>query len=127
MSSQEMREWVAKAETDYKAATALARHRKDPLPEAVCFHCQQSAEKYLKAFLISHGRPFPKTHDLIALKKLCAEKDGDFERIHDLLESLGGYDVAIRYPGETATVEDARDALAAVKGMRRFVRGRLGV
>jgi HEPN domain-containing protein len=59
MSSQEMREWVVKAETDYKAALALARRRKDPLPEVVCFHCQQCAEKYLKAFLIARGMPFP--------------------------------------------------------------------
>jgi HEPN domain-containing protein len=126
MSGQEMREWVVKAETDYKAALALARQRKNPLPEVVCFHCQQCAEKYLKAFLVSRGMPFPKTHDLIALKNLCAEQDSDFERIHDWLESLEGYDVAIRYPGETATIEDAREALAAMKEMRRFVRDRLG-
>ncbi len=125
MSNQEMREWVVKAEADYKAALALARQRKDPLPEVVCFHCQQCAEKYLKAFLVSRGTPFPKTHDLIALKNLCAEHDHDFEQIHDWLESLEGYDVAIRYPGETATIEDAREALAAMKEMRRFVRNRI--
>ncbi len=70
--------------------------------------------------------PFPKIHDLIALKKLCVEKEGAFELIHDLLESLEGYDVAVRYPSEAATVEDARQAVAAMKGVRRFVRARLG-
>jgi HEPN domain-containing protein len=125
MSSQEAREWVVKAETDFKAALALARQRKEPLPEVVCFHCQQCAEKYLKAFLVSLRQPFPKTHDLIALKNLCVEHDSDFEQVHDWLESLEGYDVAIRYPGETATIEDAREALAAVKGMRRFVQDKL--
>ncbi len=122
---REVEEWVKKAETDYKAAIDLARRRKDPLPEAVCFHCQQCAEKYLKAFLISRQVSFPKTHDLIALKKLCVEEEGAFELIHDLLESLEGYDVVIRYPGETATVEDAREAMAAMKEVRRFVRTRL--
>jgi len=128
MSGQEeVQEWVEKAETDYKAAIDLARRRKDPLPGAVCFHCQQCAEKYLKAFLISRKVPFPKIHDLIALKKLCVEEEGAFELIHDLLESLEGYDVAIRYPGETATVEDAREAVAAMKEVRRFVRARLEI
>jgi HEPN domain-containing protein len=125
MSELEAREWVEKAETDYKAAIDLGRRRKDPLPEAVCFHCQQCAEKYLKAFLIWHGVPFPKVHDLIALKTLCAEKEGSFELIHDLLESLVGYDVAIRYPGEAATLEDAREAIAVVKQVRQFIRSRL--
>ena len=37
-----------------------------------------------------------------------------------------GYDVAIRYPGEVATVEDAREAIAAMKEVRQFVRAILG-
>lgn len=126
MSDHEAKEWIAKAEAGYKAALDLARRRKDPLPEAVCFHGQQCAEKYLKAFLIAQQTPFPKIHDLIALKTLCVARDGSFELIQDLLLSLEGYDVAIRYPGETATIEDSREAVAAVKQVRRFIRARLG-
>jgi len=70
--------------------------------------------------------PFPKVHDLIAVKKLCVTKEGAFELIHDLLSSLEGYDVAIRYPGEVATVQDAREAIAAMKEVRQFVRAMLG-
>jgi hypothetical protein len=36
-------EWVAKAEADYDGAVALNRRRKNPLPDLVCFHCQQCA------------------------------------------------------------------------------------
>ena len=43
-------DWVDKAEDDWKAAVDLDRRRRDPLPDPVCFHCQQCAEKYLKAF-----------------------------------------------------------------------------
>lgn len=32
-------EWVSKAEADYDGAVALARRRKKPLPDLVCFHC----------------------------------------------------------------------------------------
>lgn len=33
-------------------------------PNAIAFHCQQAAEKYLKAFLTWHQVAFSKTHDL---------------------------------------------------------------
>lgn len=43
----EAQEWVAKAEEDYAGAVALKRSRKAHLPNLVCFHAQQCAEKYL--------------------------------------------------------------------------------
>ncbi|MCZ6676164.1 MAG: HEPN domain-containing protein [Candidatus Poribacteria bacterium] len=58
-------EWIEKAEADFKGAVALNRRRKDPLPDLVCYHCQQSAEKYLKAFLIAQGITPPRIHDLV--------------------------------------------------------------
>ncbi|HEX8506239.1 MAG TPA: HEPN domain-containing protein [Hymenobacter sp.] len=35
--------------------------------ESIGFHCQQAAEKYLKAGLVMHGLPVPYTHDLARL------------------------------------------------------------
>jgi hypothetical protein len=52
-------EWVKKAEGDFKAAGQILRRRKDIVPDAACFFCQQSVEKYLKARLIEAGVPFP--------------------------------------------------------------------
>ena len=54
---QATREWIKKAEGDYAAATILSRRRKVPLHDHVCFHCQQSAEKYLKAFSLLAQSP----------------------------------------------------------------------
>ena len=48
----EIKAWVAKAEQDFQAATFLAGKRKKPVPEIVCFHCQQAAEKYLKGYSV---------------------------------------------------------------------------
>jgi len=64
------REWVRKAEEDYLAAQALSRRKKVPLHDATCFHCQQCAEKYLKARIEEQGLRIPKTHDLDALLTL---------------------------------------------------------
>jgi HEPN domain-containing protein len=52
------REWVAKAEGDFHTARREARVRQAPNYDAVCFHCQQSAEKYLKAFLQEQRQNF---------------------------------------------------------------------
>ena len=42
------KEWVAKAEADFRVADTL-QHAQPPVHDARCFHCQQAAEKYLKA------------------------------------------------------------------------------
>lgn len=44
-------EWIAKAEGDYASAGREYRARRNPNYDAACFHAQQVAEKYLKAWL----------------------------------------------------------------------------
>lgn len=46
-----VRQWVLKADLDYQGADQLLQSA-DPLRDIVAFHCQQAAEKYLKAFLV---------------------------------------------------------------------------
>lgn len=48
-----------------------ARGGRPPRHDAVCFHCQQSAEKYLKALLQDAGIKVAKTHNLVALLPWC--------------------------------------------------------
>jgi HEPN domain-containing protein len=50
MTSQ-VAEWISKAEGDFLTAGRELRARKSPNYDAVCFHAQQCAEKYLKAVL----------------------------------------------------------------------------
>ena len=68
-------EWIKKAEGDLAIAGRELRVRKSPVYDAVCFHSQQCAEKYLKAILQENEREIPKIHNLIELLKLCAEID----------------------------------------------------
>ncbi len=120
-------EWVRVAESDYEAALALARPRKNPLHQSVCFHCQQCAEKYLKAFLQLHGTEPPRIHSLLNLNKSCAKIDGTFLLIGDLVERLDPYAVETRYPGYSLEKEDAREAVATMKEIRKFIRPKLGL
>jgi HEPN domain-containing protein len=123
MSDLYVKEWINKAEEDYVVATSLARKRKRPTPNAVCFHCQQCAEKYLKAFLVQNAIVFRRVHDLLELHTLCLSVNPSFELIADLLDQLNPYSVEFRYPGEEATVEEAKLALRAMKEVRRFIQG----
>ncbi|MCL6542641.1 MAG: HEPN domain-containing protein, partial [Roseiflexus sp.] len=60
--------WIRRAESDLK----IGRDElvtEDPATDAICFHMQQCAEKYLKAFLIFHGKEIPRTHDIAFLER----------------------------------------------------------
>jgi HEPN domain-containing protein len=66
-----VRQWIAKADLDYRTAERLLLDV-EPIRESVAFHCQQAAEKYLKAFLVLRGIEFPKTHSIGRLLDLVS-------------------------------------------------------
>ncbi len=120
-------ERVEKAEGDWNAARQLNRVRKDPNYDSVCFHCQQSAEKYLKARLEEAGINFPKTHDLIKLLGLAVMVEPQLVALHAVVAVLNPYAIGYRYPGLTATKADAKAAIKDCKGVRRVIRTALGL
>jgi HEPN domain-containing protein len=120
-------EWVAKAEEDFHSADALLRAVDVPLAGTSCFHSQQCAEKYLKAFLQEHAVRFERKHDLLPLVALCVQIDGSFENLEDDLKDLERYAVAVRYPGATASVEMAEAAFDAAERVRKFIRRKFGL
>src|SRR5690242_2639715 len=94
---REVAKWVRKAEEDIEAARDLAA-RKPPLRDPASFHCQQAAEKYLKAFLQNLGVVVPKTHDLDILLDLLVPHDAKLERLRRAAGLLPRYAVDYRYP-----------------------------
>ena len=118
-------EWVEKAESDFYSADVLLHAGEFPIPDSVCFHCQQCAEKYLKAFLQERMVRFERTHNLTTLLDLCLPLDQGFENLRGELEKLENYSVAVRYPGARVSVEIAQEAFALAKKIREFVRTKL--
>lgn len=118
-------EWIEKAEQDFRAAKKLLAEP-DPEPSAACFHCQQCVEKYLKARLAQAVVPFPRTHDLPALLTLIEPSEPLWAPWRGTLAALTAYGVDIRYPGEDATLEEAREALRQCTSIRIEVRTSLG-
>jgi HEPN domain-containing protein len=120
-------EWVEKAEGDFMVATQIMRRRKQRVHDAACFHAQQSVEKYFKARLCEAGVGFPKTHDLVALLKLLLPLEPMWAPFLAQAHVLADYAVDFRYPGDTATLVEARLALKNCKNIRREVRASLGL
>ncbi len=118
-------EWVAKAEGDYATTGRELRVQNRPNYDAVCFHAQQTAEKYLKGFLQEHGVSFPKTHSLIELLELCLPLDDGLETLRPDLIRLGRYAVRYRYPGVIAQKGEAKTAYETVTAVRVALRARL--
>lgn len=121
------KEWVEKAEGDYHSALRELRARKHPNYDAAGFHAQQCAEKYLKAVLQEHGIAFGKTHNLLDLLDLSLAVHPEWDPLRIDLQSLTVYAVAFRYPGASATKEQARAAVRTVRDLRERFRMVLGL
>ncbi|MFH1730447.1 MAG: HEPN domain-containing protein [Planctomycetota bacterium] len=89
------RSWIQKAESDL-AACALSLGAGQAL-DAACFHAQQAAEKYLKAYLICKDIEFPFVHNLEKLVELCSEGDTAFQELLETAAALTPYAVELRY------------------------------
>jgi HEPN domain-containing protein len=93
----------------------------------VCFHCQQAAEKYLKALLQEYRVVVPKTHDLGNLLNLLLPHDATLSPLRRNLKSLSRYAVEYRYPGLRATTRRMTAAVRHAERIRREIRNRLGL
>jgi HEPN domain-containing protein len=113
--------WVARAEEDYALARSALRHRM-PLTYGATFHAQQCVEKYFKALLVARGQPFPRTHDVVALRDLCHQNGIIISVDLEALERLAAYAVQVRYPGEDPSVAEAQEALQVAMAVRRYAR-----
>jgi HEPN domain-containing protein len=120
-------EWVSKAEGDFLTAGREMRARKSPNYDAVCFHAQQCAEKYLKAVLQESDKRIPKIHFLLELLAMILDFDTSYEFMKSDLEVLEDYSVRFRYPGHFAEKYEAKAAYTAAETVRKFVRQRLGM
>lgn len=120
------REWVRKAEADHRAAEKLAVDN-EPFHDQVCFHCQQSAEKYLKALLEELGQAIPKTHDLQDLLNLLLPTYPTLTSHRRGLDPLTEFAVTTRYPGKNASKRQAASALRCAGKVRDAVRLLLGI
>ena len=121
------REWVRKAENDFKVALQILHRRKDVVPDAACFFSQQCVEKYFKARLIEPGIVFPRTHDLLLLLNLCGSVEPLWLAYAKAVDTMSDYAVDFRYPGHSATLREAKIAFKHCRSLRGEARRSLGL
>ena len=113
-----VREWLDKAEADYRTARREFEAVDSPNYDAVCFHAQQSGERLMKAIMIHNRVVPPRIHSLARLFELldplCPGLDLAIEDLNHLT-TLG---MAVRYPGESADRDDAEEVLQICDRLR---------
>lgn len=96
-----------------------------PMPSlrGAAYHCQQAAEKLVKACLTDAATAFPKSHDIAALVALLPAGHRLKQRLK-VLEKLTPYGVAYRYPSEdgwdtptASTIKTWLDEIRAIRSM----------
>ena len=120
-------EWIAKAEGDFRTACREEQAADLPNFDAVCFHAQQTAEKYLKARWVEADQDFPKIHDLDALLNLNLPLEPGWRGLHEALQRLTDLAVEVRHPGLVADAEDPAEAVRTATPVREAVRASLGL
>jgi HEPN domain-containing protein len=113
--------WFDKAEFDFSSAGWLFQAPPPPNFDLICFLCQQCTEKLLKAVLTDRSATFPYVHDLEQLGKLVeAAVPGWTSPVADLALLQPGA-VLVRYPGWSASAQDASDYHAACQRLRALI------
>ncbi len=125
---KDLREWLKKADEDFNFSTSI-------LPDTtfyaqVCFHFQQAAEKYLKAYIVGKGLEFRKIHELRKLLKICEKDNMSFSALRDECDFLSPFYIDTRYPvhwPSQVSREEALNAQEATRKIKEFVKKLLKV
>ena len=113
-----VKEWISKAEGDYRTAERELHPTGTPNFDAVCFHAEQCAEKLMKAMLIHLAITPPRSHDLAALDGLLAPVCQGWSWPVAELRHLTRAAVDFRYPGDSADQKEASEAFEIATRMR---------
>jgi len=118
-----IKNWIIKADNDLKSAHHELSFNEEAVTEAICFHCQQAVEKYLKAYLIFLDIPFKKIHEIGELILLCETKDNEIGAMEDEADILTDYAVNTRYPDSLfmPVFEEAQEAAELAKKIKEYV------
>ena len=124
---EEVSEWLRYSQTDLNSANFLLQMYPMPI-EVICYHCQQSAEKALKAFLLANDKKIIKTHDLRFLQNECGAIDKDFSSLSEYCSMLTVYGVESRYPWTMEIEEsDMKIALKDAAAIFNFVQEKIRI
>jgi HEPN domain-containing protein len=116
VDSVRYKEWLEMAKKDMKSAHILFEHEADF--GIVCFHCQQTLEKYLKGYLIFKTGLLEQGHNLIKLCRKAASYDKSFNELIKDCSFVNTFYIETRYPAEdplSITNEDVLECFSILE------------
>ncbi|WP_164522149.1 HEPN domain-containing protein [Halocella sp. SP3-1] len=121
-----VKEWIHKAGNDLGMAK-LALDNQVEYTDAICFHCQQAVEKYLKAYLIDQDIVFKRSHSISYLLDLMDDIENVSESLYQKAEILESYAVEIRYPDNwyEPTKEETAEAYNIAVEFKKYILDRV--
>lgn len=120
-------EWFEKGSHDIDEAKLS--FREGGWTDIICFHCQQTAEKHLKGFLVSKGINIGKLkklqiHELPKLWQECNNIDKRFFSVEEDCIKLNPYYIEPRYPlghPKVYTKKETEEAIHSAEAIVRLV------
>lgn len=117
-------EWLKKASDDFEFAKLNLETEECIFYAHICFHFQQSAEKYLKAYIVYKGLDFRKIHDLTQLLKICINDEASFDKLGEECNFLTDFYIESRYPVHidfSISKDEAKKAFGYANNIKKFV------
>ena len=121
--------WFEYATADLNTARFLLEKQYPPQLEIICYHCQQAAEKALKAMYLAAQLPggIPRKHDLWFLLE---QTKGSYQIPQDIwsaADALDPYSIIVRYPSENRVEEShARQAVRLADRLVQWAKEAVG-
>jgi HEPN domain-containing protein len=125
-SELDITQWIRVAQMDFDSALTLSKVQYPTPLEIICYHCQQSVEKILKAYFIAKENRLTKTHELDDLIEKCKKYSFDFDKFKSFCAKLTLYTTTTRYPPIIdLTEQDMKYALKGAREILNFTKSKL--
>jgi HEPN domain-containing protein len=117
-----LKRWVQFAKEDLIVAKEILKSE-FPIYRAACFQCQQSVEKYLKAYQILFEIRIIKTQDLVSIIETLVDFDRNIEQFKEKSKEITNYAVAYRYPDdfEDITEKQVEEAILFASEIEKYI------
>ena len=115
-----LRAWLTKAANDLRSARIVGDAEDGPLDIDI-YHCQQGAEKAVKAFLVRSGVTPEKTHDVRRLTIEATVHEPCFDELLEKAAALTQYAWEFRYPDDLAETYPTREEFEEAFAQARFI------
>ncbi|WP_375418890.1 HEPN domain-containing protein [uncultured Hymenobacter sp.] len=117
--------WLRKADKDLALAEDIVSN---PYHfDSLAYHCQQAAEKYIKAALVSYEIRPPHTHNLRVLLDELNSVLPVPDAQYDAARLLNPFSTLTRYPTEDETEPPALELLELARQLRNWLRPALAL